>query len=76
MQYKSPINANKTNNIINRELFLADILNLSLKQFLKGFKVYAIINEINNKLITSLIGVKYMYIAILITTRTTDIIVL
>ena len=34
------------------------------------------INEINNKLITSLIGVKYMYIAILSNTRTTAIIVL
>ena len=31
IQYKSPTNANKNNNIIKRELFLADIFNRSLK---------------------------------------------
>ena len=60
IQYKSPTNANKNINIIKSELFLADIFNLSLKQFLNGFKVYAIIDEITNKLITSLIGLKYI----------------
>ena len=76
IQYKSPINANRNNNIIKSELFLADIFNLSLKQFLNGFKVYAIINEITNKLTTSLIGVKYIYITILSITMTIAIIAL